>query len=140
MKNISWKSILLGLAAGLLAGVLLARYCVPRAPFGRCFAPPKGGAHFMVQRLCHRLDLTVEQKTKVESVFAAQQEKMRSLQDEMRPRFDEMRRDTDEKIRAVLNDDQKKQFDDLTKRWEERRAKKMGRWGGGPPPPLRRGR
>jgi Spy/CpxP family protein refolding chaperone len=64
-------------------------------------------------RLNSKLDLTAEQKTKVDSIF-----------DEVHPKMEAIRKSTDQQIRAVLNPEQQAKFDKMV----EKRAERHKEW------------
>jgi Spy/CpxP family protein refolding chaperone len=68
------------------------------------------------------LKLTEEQRGKVQAIVGAQRQEMRSLLDgaggpgnfqELRPKLEALRKQTDEKITALLTEDQKKQWKEM---------------------------
>jgi Spy/CpxP family protein refolding chaperone len=67
-----------------------------------------------------QLKITAEQRTKIQAIVDTQREAMRSAfqnaggdREAMRTKFEEMRKQTDEKIAAVLTDEQKKQWREM---------------------------
>src|SRR5262249_24628995 len=67
------------------------------------------------------LKLTDDQRSKVQEIVSAQQAEMRSLfqgggggdREAMRQKFQEMQKQRDEKLAALLTDDQKKQWKEM---------------------------
>lgn len=110
--------------------------------------PPPGGqmgrGHRMspdeeLQRLDKQLKLTDDQKASIKPILEDRQKKMQSLHSDSslspEDRMTKMRSIMDEsnsKIRDVLNDDQKKQFDEMQ---QHMRGRGHGPGGGTPPPP-----
>lgn len=79
----------------------------------------------MTERLDKELDLTDEQEAKITAIYKeyfGQQPQERGSREEMRKKMGEM----NEKIKAVLNDDQKKKYDEMHQRMRRRGP------GGGP--------
>lgn len=110
--------------SGLGTGWLLAR---PRSAGGPP-PPPAGGPPeaqlarmlearlFAVRRLERELDLTPEQRARIEALVQETQGRTRQAWQEMQPRLrDEFRR-LREDIRAVLTPEQREQFDRLQRR------------------------
>jgi periplasmic protein CpxP/Spy len=85
-----------------------------------------------VNRLDKQLNLSDEQKTQVRSILQSQHDKMQQLfQDssadpqDRRAKMREVHESTNNQIRSVLNDDQKKQFDQLEQEQQQRRQSRM---------------
>jgi Spy/CpxP family protein refolding chaperone len=110
--------------------------------------PPHRGMMDPAQQLegmTKRYNLSADQQTQLKPVLASQQQQMQALRgDSSLSREDRMtkmqsiRADTKTKIEAVLNDDQKKQFEADQQKMQERMQQRMqgggGPGGGGPPP------
>ena len=105
----------LGFTAGILA---LNVY--------RGWAPRVGGRDRM-QELSERLQLTADQKIKVQEIFNDTREQLRAVRQETQPRMDEIRRQADGRLQTVLTPDQWQQFQRL--RDERRRRGRGGRGG-----------
>jgi periplasmic protein CpxP/Spy len=74
-----------------------------------------GGHHAnRVERLTKSLDLTPEQKTKVEAIFKEQQEKFKSIHEE-----------TQKRLREVLTKEQMTKMDDMKKQRREKWKNKL---------------
>jgi Spy/CpxP family protein refolding chaperone len=91
-------------------------------------------------RMTKRYNLTADQQTQIKPILASTQQQMQALRgDSSMSREDRMakmmsiRSDTSTKIAAILNPDQKKQFEEDQQRMQERMQ--QGGPGGGPPPP-----
>jgi Spy/CpxP family protein refolding chaperone len=115
-------------------------------------APPPQGAHRgmmdpaqQLEGMTKRYNLSADQQTQLKPILASQQQQMQALRgDSSLSREDRMtkmqsiRADTKTKIEAVLNDDQKKQFEADQQRMQERMQQRGGPGGGpdggGPPP------
>lgn len=92
-----------------------------------------------VKELDEKLQLTDEQKTKIKAILEDQRKQAGAvMQDESMSREDKMakmrniREATDGKIRDLLNDDQKKKFDQMLQ--ERRDRMRQRQQGGGEPP------
>ncbi|WP_443943822.1 hypothetical protein ACJVDH_12925 [Pedobacter sp. AW1-32] len=102
---------------------------------GRMGGTPEERTKKMVETLTEKLKLTDDQKTKVSAIYTEQATAMTKIREEangdrdaMREKSMKLRKDTDEKVNAVLTDDQKTAY----KAWqEEQRAAMQNRQGGG---------
>jgi Spy/CpxP family protein refolding chaperone len=106
--------------------------------------PPHRGMMDPAQQLegmTKRYNLSPDQQTQLKPILASQQQQMQALRgDSSLSREDRMAKmqsihaDTKTKIEAVLNDDQKKQFEADQERMQQQRMQGGGPGGGGPPP------
>jgi len=114
-------------------------------------APPPGpmghrgpNAERQLEMLTHVLSLTPEQQTQVKDLLTEQGQKMEELRKSSsgsdastqggppnREQMEAIHNDTDAKITALLNEDQKVKF----AAWQKERKERMERHEGGPPPP-----
>jgi Spy/CpxP family protein refolding chaperone len=84
-----------------------------------------------VKHLTKELNLTEDQQAKIKSVLEDEQKKMSSLKqdsslsrEDRRTKFEEIRKNTSQQIRAILNEDQQKKYDELQSKrgnWREHR-------------------
>jgi protein CpxP len=91
-----------------------------------------------------RYNLSADQQNQVKPILVDQQQQMLLLQldsslslDEKKAKMQNIRSDSDKKIAAILNDDQKKQFEQDHQSTQDRmqqRGQDGGPGGGGPPP------
>jgi protein CpxP len=95
-----------------------------------------------LEGMTKRYNLSADQQTQLKPILASQQQQMQALRgDSSLSREDRMtkmqsiRADTKTKIEAVLNDDQKKQFEQDQQRMQQQRMQGGGGPGGGGPPP-----
>jgi Spy/CpxP family protein refolding chaperone len=134
----------------VLAGVLAVACC---ALWAQNAPPPTGvtgqrgpNQERELQQLTQVLSLTADQQAEVKSLLAERREKMEELRKSgsggdasgqgaqpSREQMEAIRNDTDNKITALLNDDQKTKF----AAWQQQRKERMEHRGGpgGPPPP-----
>jgi len=91
-----------------------------------------------VQSLTKTLNLSDDQQKQVRSILQNQQDQMNQVrqdqslsQDNRRSKMMDLRQSTDNKIRDLLNDTQKKQFEEMM----QKREQHMGRGQQGGPPP-----
>jgi Spy/CpxP family protein refolding chaperone len=117
---------------------------------------PGGGRRGMMspdarlKRMTKDLNLTSDQQAKIKPILVDEQNKMMDLRNDMsldrqtmREKMMQLQKDTNDQIRALLNDQQKETFDKLQQarqdRMQNRRGGGMGgpgaaNPGGGPPP------
>lgn len=125
-------------AVGLLSGVALDRYLLfaRRPAFARGLGPMGPGVPgiFGVRqprptdiavRISRELDLSAEQKAKLEAIFKRGSERMQAFHSGTRRQFDELREQLDSEISAILTPEQRAKF-------EEQRASRRRRARPGP--------
>jgi len=113
--------------------------------------PPMGGHRGMMDPaqqldgMTKRYNLSADQQTQLKPILASQQQQMQALRgdsslsrDDRMAKMQSIHADTKTKIEAVLNDDQKKEFEADQQKMQERMQQRMqgggGPGGGGPPP------
>jgi len=126
---------------GLGAGVLLGRRMVspPGRPFGEFGGPPglaggrRGGPPpgVLLDRLHRELDLTEDQRTRIDVVLRASRERLDQFQQDTRTRLDSEQRALREQIRKELTPEQQQKFD----RWAQDGLGGPGRRGRADRPP-----
>jgi periplasmic protein CpxP/Spy len=84
-----------------------------------------------VQHLTKKLNLTADQQNQILPILTARQQQMESIrndsslsQQDRRAKMRAAREDSDTKIRAVLNDDQKKTYDQMQQQMREHRQER----------------
>ena len=130
---------------GVAGGVLADRAILRRVAFERGFdgPPPRGPMGFgagpmggrrgagppamLVERLARDLDLTADQKTKIEAVLTGSRTRVETLQRDVHDRFVAEQQGLHEEIRKVLTPAQQEKFD--------QRERDRARFGRRPPPP-----
>jgi Spy/CpxP family protein refolding chaperone len=80
----------------------------------------------MLGRLDSDLKLTPEQHARIDTVLTRREADLRVLMSETRPRFEAIATRTRSDIRSVLTPEQQTKFAEITKRIDERRAKREG--------------
>ncbi len=92
-------------------------------------------------RMTKRYNLSADQQTQIKPILASTQQQMQALRadsslsrDDRMAKMMSIRSDSKTKIEAVLNDSQKKQYEDDQQKMQER-MQERGPGGGGPPPP-----
>ena len=86
-------------------------------------------------RLAEQLSLTDEQKAKVQKIYEDSAKDMQSMQGASREDRMAKMQETNEKVKAVLNDDQKKKFDEMQQRMRQGGGRPQGGGEGGQKPP-----
>src|SRR6185369_2075444 len=71
-------------------------------------------------RLAERLQLTADQKPKVQEIFSDTREQLRAVRQETEPRMQEIRRQADGRLQTVLTPEQWQQFQKLRDERERR--------------------
>ena len=89
---------------------------------------PRIGRDNRMDELSERLQLTADQKTKVQEIFNDTREQLRAVRQETEPRMEEIRRQADGRLQTVLSPAQWEQFQHLR---EERGRHGRGRGGPG---------
>jgi Spy/CpxP family protein refolding chaperone len=105
----------LGFAAGVLA---LNVY--------RSWARNDGPPRDRIERLAERLQLTADQKTRVQEIFADTREQLRAVRRESEPKMNEIRRQADGRLQTVLTPEQWEKFQGMR---DEMRPRRGGRGG-----------
>lgn len=126
------------LAVGLVGTAHLFAQQEPRFPPDTAAPPPTGGHHGMMdpaqqlEEMTKRYNLTADQQTQLKPILASQQQQIQVLRgdsslsrEDRIAKMQSVRADTKTKIEAILNDDQKKQFEDDQKRMQERMQQRM---------------
>ena len=104
----------LGFTAGILALNVYRGYVRAGAPRDR------------IEQLSERLNLTPDQKTKVQEIFSDTREQLRALRRESEPRVTEIRRQADERFQQVLTPEQWQQFQTVRNEMRDRRGGRGG--------------
>jgi hypothetical protein len=129
----------------LLVAVPMFTARVPAAPFqggGYAGGQGEGGRRGPIspddqlKRMTKDFNLTADQQSKIKPILADQQKKMEELRNDssvdrqtMRGKMMQIRQDTNDQVRALLDDKQKEKFD---KQEQERQDRMQNRRGGGP--------
>jgi Spy/CpxP family protein refolding chaperone len=119
----------LGLAAGLVIGRRMPppppsgpdAFLAGRGPGGRGARPA-----MLIERLDRELQLTDDQRVRVQSIFDARRPRLEAIQREMAARAGDEQRELQAEVRKVLTPEQQGRFD----RWLEQQPR--GRRGRGP--------
>ena len=73
----------------------------------------RGGQGNRIDELAERLQLSADQKTKVQEIFSDTREQLRAARQEMEPRMAEIRRQADGRLQTVLTPEQWEKFQRL---------------------------
>ncbi len=104
--------------AGMGGGVILDRYLAPRALASRPGPGPRGlfGPAAAAATLRHDLpdvlQLTADQRAKLDEIFANRRQRIQQIQSENWARFDTEQRELREEIAKILTPEQRKRFED----------------------------
>jgi len=79
-----------------------------------------GGPGNRFDQMAERLNLTAEQKTKVQEIFSDTREQLRAVRQETEPRMAEIRRQADGRLQTVLTPEQWQQFQKMRDERERR--------------------
>ena len=130
----TWKPILAALvifAAGVVTGGLTVNLRKQPAAKKPVAMPREGQLRELSRRMQAELDLTPEQRERIEAIIHDSQERVKMLRDEIgQKEFREMR----QKIRSELTPEQRKKFAEIMQRHDERN-KRDERTGRPSPPP-----
>ena len=80
-----------------------------------------------VEMLAERLQLTEDQKTKVQEIFNDTREQVRAVRRESEPKMDEIRRQADGRLQTVLTPEQWQKFQTVREEFRPRRGGRGGR-------------
>lgn len=117
--------VLVVFCVGLAGGVLIGRRLPRERPVDRVLRGPRdvppgaldgrrGGPMrgVLVERLARDLDLTPEQRVRIDAILAAGRARLETLQRDARQRFDDEGRGLRAQIRDVLTPEQQRKFDE----------------------------
>ncbi|MGO9339933.1 MAG: hypothetical protein ACLPY1_20730 [Terracidiphilus sp.] len=136
------------LIAGILAATCSVLWAQNDAPPAGQMGRRGGNSERELQQLTERLQPTTDQQTQVKGLLAERRQKMEELRKSSsgsdasgqavppsREQMEAIRNDTDTKISALLNDDQKAKFAAWQQERKARMQRREGPGGDNPPPP-----
>ena len=85
-----------------------------------------GGPGNRMDELSERLQLTADQKTKVQEIFNDTREQVRAVRRESEPKMDEIRRQADGRLQTVLTPEQWQKFQTVREEFRPRRGGRGG--------------
>ena len=125
----TWKPILAALmifAAGVVTGGLTVK--VRQAPFAhsagaqtkrQVLLPREGQLRDLSRRMQNQLDLTPDQRERIEAIIRESQARMKSLRDQIGQKTSEEARDMRQRIRDELTSEQRHRFAQIMKQHDE---------------------
>ncbi len=119
-RNWMWATLGLTLIVGMSLGVAFDRLLLEREGSHR---HGERGAKLLA-KLNHELDLDLEQQAALEKTIASNRERAHAFWDESRAAFDTLRQEFRRDIRVLLNPEQKKKFDEMVTREDEKRKRR----------------
>ena len=75
---------------------------------------PRSGGRGSFEHMLDRLNLTQDQKAEVDKIFEDARNQLNELRKESAPKFREVRKNTDDRLKAVLTEEQFEQFQRMT--------------------------
>jgi len=105
-------------------------------PVGKSSPPARRGPDGP-RSFAETLKLTPQQQDQFKQIFEDSRRQIDALRAEMEPKFHAVQIQTNQRILASLNEEQKKKFEQMSKEMEARREsmRRGGRWGNPMPPP-----
>jgi len=122
----TWKPILAALvifAAGVVTGGLTVNLRQQPAAKKPVAMPRESQLRELSRRMQAELDLTPEQRERIETIIHDSQERVKSLRDEVGQKTSEEFREMRQKIRSELTPEQRKKFAELMQRHDERKKR-----------------
>jgi heavy-metal resistance protein len=126
---LDYKRILWSLVVGFLVGAALARW----AGLGGRHLSPAAHERRMFEHVTAKLELTPGQQQRLQTVLDEHRQKIEALRVEVRPRFEAIHQSMRGEIRQMLDAKQQARFDEMSKEWEAKRARRE-RESGSPAP------
>jgi Spy/CpxP family protein refolding chaperone len=119
----------------LLLAALVAASAWAKPGGDRQWGPPD--AERRVERMSQELDLSEEQASRLLEIFEAADAERQAIHEayraQMEPEVCALHESVQAQVHNVLDDGQSAQFDEMTARFDERRASRGGRHGPAPP-------
>lgn len=114
-------AIMIFLLGGLAGALALHTY--------RAWQPAMASRPDRFAQMLDRLNLSAEQKTRVEQILSDSRKEIETLRRESEPRMRDVRRETDERLREVLTPTQWEQFQQMKNEIREHRRRGPRRGG-----------
>jgi uncharacterized membrane protein len=109
---------LLGILVFLLGGVAGAASFYLYCEHIRATVPTISKVEDVVEEMAQELQLNAQQKAAVIVIISDIRNRYRALSQEFRPRWQELRRESDDRINALLREDQKPRFEKFLERYK----------------------
>jgi Spy/CpxP family protein refolding chaperone len=109
--------VLVVFCVGLAGGIVIGRRMAPPPPRSGMFLPGEPGRGRgpgpgpLIDRLDREVQLTAEQRTRVQAIFDARRGRLEEVQREVIARAEQERRALQDEIRKVLTPEQQTRFD-----------------------------
>ena len=104
---------LLGGIAGAVSHNLYREHVQASTPKAPPPPPPD-----IIEGFAKMLELDVEQKESLRGIFEQSLDRYRVLAKEFMPHYEAIRNETDQQIKDILNDNQKKKYEDFLKKFQ----------------------
>ncbi len=114
MKN--WKAIVgvcLVFALGMVSGGLVTVRVITKRIQRIAQGGPQAVNQIIVRRLTKRLDLDSSQSGKLMDIIVDTRKDIRSAREQISPQLKQIMDDSESKVRALLNPEQQKKFDEV---------------------------
>ena len=122
-----WVTLLLTLVLGMSLGVMLNEFVLGGEQSGRSSRAQDGDRKDRSARfkawLEKELDLSSEQMANIENVLGAYNEKSREIWSQSQDAYRNLRMEFRQEVRAFLNSEQQKRFDEMMAEHDKRRQK-----------------
>lgn len=115
-----WATLGLTLIVGMSLGVALDRLLLEREGYHR---HREQGAKLLA-KLTDELELDSEQQATLEKTLASNRERAHTFWNESRAAFDKLRQQFRQDIRVLLNPEQKRKFEEMVTREDEKRKRR----------------
>jgi periplasmic protein CpxP/Spy len=148
MKMTMFRKPMMGVATLALCTIALST--MPMMAQDNAAPPPQGqmgnghgrGGEHQLEWMTKQLNLTPDQVTQVKAIDDSTRQQMMALRsdpsltpDEKKPKMTAIHQASQDKIRALLNDEQKTKYDAMQAEMKARRESHEGGQGGAPPSP-----
>ena len=114
---------ILGAAAG---GAGMRTYMLQRWRSTMSVAPSEGRARFRLEAMSRRLDLSDEQRAKLEAILVDAEKERAAVTEGCRPQLEELQKRLEEQVDAILTDEQRAKHREMLERMREHRKDRRG--------------
>ncbi len=111
------SAVLLGILIFLLGGVAGAAGYYLYCEHIRGIVPNVSKVDDVVEDMAKELHLDAQQKAAVKVIITEIRTRYRALAQQFRPQWEELRKESDDRINALLREDQKPRFEEYLKRY-----------------------